>query len=126
MRKHGTGLAGASYSLQRIFWFFWRWEAAAAGRQGIAVGRRAAMRAARTLLRNRKAKVEMALEKARPPAPVIDALRVEPVAFGIDEPRLENAEIENPKPGGARPRHHCDRDAPYARRPDHSGHALRH
>jgi hypothetical protein len=56
MSKYETRLSGAGYELKRVFVGIWRWRIfpALGDGTGLAWGRRGAMRAARTLLRDRK------------------------------------------------------------------------
>jgi hypothetical protein len=65
----GPGLSGAGYELKRAFPGFWRWRVfpALGDGEGLALGRKGAMRAARTWLRSRK-----------PPAPELETRHPSP------------------------------------------------
>jgi hypothetical protein len=55
-RIPAAGLSGAGYELRRVFPGFWRWRVlpALGDGEGLALGRKGAMRAARTWLRSQK------------------------------------------------------------------------
>ncbi len=61
MAKRDPRLSAAGYSLERVFLFLWRWRAHRpyVGQSGIAWGRRAAMRGARTFIRSQKQSEEI-------------------------------------------------------------------
>ena len=116
MSEFDTTLSGAAYSLRRVCLLIWRWRTLPPyeGATGLAWGRRGAMRAARTNLRNRKPSLANAVAT---PADVASlALPVQPKA--ITGPR-----------GALKPvvsRRNGERDTPFAPRPDRSPHLNRH
>jgi hypothetical protein len=122
MNEFDTRLSGAAYSLRRVFLLLWRWRTRD-GATGLAWGRRAAMRAARTALRSRKSPSTTAegLVSSTTKLPALAALP-QPKAAGV----RKALPAGDHKPGGARKKDHGDQEASFAPRGDHSSHLNRH
>ena len=125
MSEYETTLSGAAYSLRRVFWFLWRWRTLAPEVEvsGLALGRRSAMRAARTKLRSLK---PVPVSTERPAAQPVVAAPAAPVLSKAVSGARSALYTGDLKQNGARAKPPGEREASFAPRQEHSPQQHRH